>query len=1152
MKRMKRWFCMLLALCMLFAAMPLTAAQELSSAEMASATPLTLGQTVNMSLDAYESVCYSIQTTKPGQIIRYELTNINGDYGVSMFNSNGNFLSSRTFLRNNDRSNYVCAPSAGTYYLEFYTYNDTASGSLTVTLVDNDSHEPNNTQKTATALQSGKPVDLILAPSDEDWLMIETTKDGQDIQVNIGGFNYANKGELWLSFDGILYPLLDDYYGYISGNGTHYFHAAKAGKHYLWLYDCSPTSGSSLPFTVTATVLDGDANECNDTKQTATALSLGTDLRFSVGGWGDEDWFRFETAPDADGNTLYTLQFLDLNPNYSDELYYEVYSPDDTLLTSRTHININHSQVLGCTKEGVYYIRVLTIRETGNSYAYSDIDTITRSTLRLRVSKGGSDPHESNDTWLTATPIQAGQLTQHVLSSTSDADWFRFTVPEADMSFALEMSHNTYAQIYRAADLAEHGEDAESFFSSYRSNGSENLYCKLAEPGVYYLKLKTVASYATEDLRSLTVTLDSPGDEENNDTWDRAVLLYDGAPQTFSIAGGNDKDWFKFKLDSNSLFILSLSGNFNISTCQYQLYREADILYAGLSASPVESSMFYSSSNDTYLLEAGTYYLKITDYNDGASRTGICTVQYTLSPVDGSTLADAAPLAEGQWSDNLPGMRYYSLGELKEGDTVRVSRDANGGSPNFYLVASNAEHVQNNQYYRGSSKSWSIPADGTYYLEVYATNTHDENGDQIPSRVRYFVSSGSGSATAIDGPDELTLYVGQKQFVDLHLSPEGASGNEISLYNNSNSNVASYSGYSGYITANAVGTTTMKFRAYTGSDYIYKYVVVTVKDVVPATAVSIDNAPTSMRVGERVYLHAHLTPDESAEKITWSSSDPKVLYVFPGGKAVAVGEGTATVTATVGALTDTQTVTVQPAAPTVEQITSLLLDRYAITMYLGEGTQKLTATVQPAGIDTTIVWISSNTAAATIDQTGVISAIAPGVSIITAAAGDHNVSCVVTVQAPRVRVSGISFAEPSLQLPLGGETVLTPTISPYNATTKTLTWVSDDTAVASVSRTGIVHALAVGRTTIRATTLDGGFAAELTIEVTAAPQPGDINGDGYVDAGDAILCLRHAVGLIELTTQQKSAGDVNRDGFVDAGDAVRILRYNAKLIDSLR
>ena len=77
------------------------------------------------------------------------------------------------------------------------------------------------------------------------------------------------------------------------------------------------------------------------------------------------------------------------------------------------------------------------------------------------------------------------------------------------------------------------------------------------------------------------------------------------------------------------------------------------------------------------------------------------------------------------------------------------------------------------------------------------------------------------------------------------------------------------------------------------------------------------------------------------------------------------------------------------------------------------------------------------------------------------------------------------------------------------------------------------------------------FPAHAADNCTDGITPGDVNGDGYIDAADALLCLRTSVGLITLTPEQEAAADVNHDGLVDAGDAILILRYDARLIPNL-
>jgi hypothetical protein len=65
---------------------------------------------------------------------------------------------------------------------------------------------------------------------------------------------------------------------------------------------------------------------------------------------------------------------------------------------------------------------------------------------------------------------------------------------------------------------------------------------------------------------------------------------------------------------------------------------------------------------------------------------------------------------------------------------------------------------------------------------------------------------------------------------------------------------------------------------------------------------------------------------------------------------------------------------------------------------------------------------------------------------------------------------------------------------------------------------------------------------------------GDLNGDGIIDAGDAVLIIRYADEQIYLTDVQKEAGRITKDtdtGLIDDSidylDAIQILRYDAGL-----
>ena len=83
------------------------------------------------------------------------------------------------------------------------------------------------------------------------------------------------------------------------------------------------------------------------------------------------------------------------------------------------------------------------------------------------------------------------------------------------------------------------------------------------------------------------------------------------------------------------------------------------------------------------------------------------------------------------------------------------------------------------------------------------------------------------------------------------------------------------------------------------------------------------------------------------------------------------------------------------AAP--KPATSITLNKTETTIYTGSD-ETLIATVEPADTTDTVTWESGNTAIATVDTNGKVTAVAPGTASITAVAGSQHFDCVVTVK----------------------------------------------------------------------------------------------------------------------------------------------------------
>ncbi|MBR3298788.1 MAG: redoxin domain-containing protein [Clostridia bacterium] len=98
-----------------------------------------------------------------------------------------------------------------------------------------------------------------------------------------------------------------------------------------------------------------------------------------------------------------------------------------------------------------------------------------------------------------------------------------------------------------------------------------------------------------------------------------------------------------------------------------------------------------------------------------------------------------------------------------------------------------------------------------------------------------------------------------------------------------------------------------------------------------------------------------------------------------------------------------------------------------------------------------------------------------------------------------------------------------------------------------VDRSGIVRAQVVGKVDSEAELFE--LVSEW-LEILSAEEgfvPGDLDGSGSVNAADAILAMRHAMGLITLTAEQIEIGDVEGNGSIGVSDAVAILRLAMEL-----
>ena len=167
-------------------------------------------------------------------------------------------------------------------------------------------------------------------------------------------------------------------------------------------------------------------------------------------------------------------------------------------------------------------------------------------------------------------------------------------------------------------------------------------------------------------------------------------------------------------------------------------------------------------------------------------------------------------------------------------------------------------------------------------------------------------------------------------------------------------------------------------------------------------------------------------------------------------------------------------------------VESVELNETSIDLAVG-GTFSLIATINPSNATNTMkTWSSSDESVATVSKSGYVIAIGAGTAEITVTTADGGKTATCTVTVRRIDVESVTISGSTHTLYMNGTLTLTATVLPANATDGTVTWISSNTAVATVDENGVVTPVGVGETTITATA-DGVNSTGWTVTVENVP-----------------------------------------------------------------
>ena len=223
--------------------------------------------------------------------------------------------------------------------------------------------------------------------------------------------------------------------------------------------------------------------------------------------------------------------------------------------------------------------------------------------------------------------------------------------------------------------------------------------------------------------------------------------------------------------------------------------------------------------------------------------------------------------------------------------------------------------------------------------------------------------------------------------------------------------------------------------------------------------------------------------------VTWSSSASSVAAVSATGNVTGIVAGSATITATLGSISGTDSVTVTPAT-----IVSVTVNPLSVTLGAGQS-QLFTATAtftdgSSTDVTSSVHWSVVNPLLANISNSignpGVLTALVAGNSSVSASIGSVSGSANLYVTA--ATLTGITVGPTGLSLALGVPGQLTATGTFSDGSTQDITasvaWSSSNGGCLTVSAGGLATPLSPGSTTVTASL--SGISGSVPVSITAA------------------------------------------------------------------
>jgi 6-phosphogluconolactonase (cycloisomerase 2 family) len=340
--------------------------------------------------------------------------------------------------------------------------------------------------------------------------------------------------------------------------------------------------------------------------------------------------------------------------------------------------------------------------------------------------------------------------------------------------------------------------------------------------------------------------------------------------------------------------------------------------------------------------------------------------------------------------------------------------------------------------------------------------------------------------------------------------------------------------------------------------------------------------PVTATCGSLQYAATALFSDgstkDASSTATWSSSNTSVAVVSATGLASGIGLGTANIGATFSGVSATSepllvdqlnSITVSPSSATVPLGSSAQFTAIGNFTFASGGTSNLDVSSQ-------VTWASSNTAVATVDNTGNATAVSPGGPInITATSCDGLTVGTATLTVGAPAATSLVVTPATITISTGTTTLFTAMEMLSNGTTQPIppgtvvNWTSSASGVATITPNSTPNsdpntAVALGVTaastpiTITATESTSGFTGTAALTVRAATARfafiGNIQGGGALGGGSISVYsvdVTQTTPVTQMTGSPFTANNPQQVLIHPSGDLMYYINASSRIITEI-